>query len=82
MPKKKFFDTKFGGILKSVAKGAAKSVPVIGDVMDNIESQDAGQGNIDWNKLGNQAIRILVLLAILFGLLETEKAAQILELFF
>ena len=81
-PRKKLFDTKAGGVLKTVLKGAVKSVPVLGDVVENVQSQDGGEGKLDWNKLGNQVIRILILIAILLGLLETGKASETLQLFF
>jgi hypothetical protein len=42
-----------------IAKSLAAKVPVVGDVIENIESKDGGKGTIDLAKLTNQIIRLV-----------------------
>jgi hypothetical protein len=64
--KKKFKDTNFGKGLGGLIKGVAKSTPVLGDIVENLTSQDGGEGRIHFGKLAFQVIRIIVLLFMIY----------------
>ncbi len=62
--RKPFAQTFAGKALKVGLKTAGLSIPVLGDLADNINSNDGGPGRLDVGKLVTQGIR-LVLFAIL-----------------
>ena len=59
--KKKFKNTRAFRILAAAARVAAKKVPVVGELVENVESKDRGVGRLDPDKLVNQLIRLTLL---------------------
>ncbi|GEM_PF-3296439 len=57
--KKPFKETIVAQVGKSLLKGVTRSIPVVGDVVENITSEDGGKGNVDYRKLATQVIRII-----------------------
>lgn len=64
MKNKRFKDTRVGKLAGGLAKGITKSIPVVGDLVENITSQDGGEGVIDYQKMVSQVIRLVT-----FGIL-------------
>ena len=57
--KKRFKDTVVGKVAGGLLKGITKSIPIVGDVVENVTSADGGTGKVDFTKLATQIIRIV-----------------------
>lgn len=68
--KKPFKETIVGKIAKGLATGVTKSIPVVGDVVENITSEDGGKGRIDYKKLATQIIRIVTFAVLVWQFVE------------
>ncbi len=68
--KKPFKETGIGKVLGFVLKSGVKKVPIVGDIVENITSKDGGEGQVDYVKLVNQVIRLIVFLILVWQFLE------------
>lgn len=75
--KKKFKDTLIGKIL---LKKIPKHIPIVGDIISNIENKEP-QGTLDKKELPSQLIRTTLLIVIVYlvmkGVINWEEAEQI-----
>ena len=70
--KKEFRETLVAKVLKGLLTGIAKNTPIIGDVVENVVSKDGGPGKIDYRKLVNQLIRLIIFFILVYSFLRGE----------
>ncbi len=74
--KKKFNETTVGRVLGGVLRGAVRELPLVGGVIDNIQSPEGGTGRIKASELTGQIIAGgIVLISLLRGLEIIEQTA-------
>jgi hypothetical protein len=78
--KKPFKETGIGKVLGFVLKSGVKKIPVVGDLVENITSKDGGEGQVDYAKLVNQTIRLIVFLIMVYLFLKGSGEVTIDEL--
>ena len=71
--KKPFGQTKIGGILKSVLKGAVSEIPFVGGTIENVLSEEGGKGKLEKTKFAGQ---LIVGGIVVIALLEAFKVIQ------
>lgn len=76
-----FFQKKLlGSALKRIGKGIIKEIPIVGQIQDNIKSDDGGRGKFDWYKLIGSLIPIILLIAFLAGWISMDQIKELLKL--
>lgn len=48
---------------KKLAKGAGEFTPLIGEVLENLDSEANGKGKFSWRKFGIQLARLAIMFA-------------------
>ena len=51
--------------LKKIGQLLFRSVPLVGEIVENLRSKDAGTGKLDWEKIITLVIRLMVLVTAL-----------------
>jgi len=68
--------------LLRIIKGVVKEIPIVGQVQDNINSEDGGKDNFDWYKfIGSIALPALLLIALFAGWIDLETLKQLADIF-
>ena len=76
---------KLKSILKGIALGAVKAVPVVGNVAEEIkasveaDSEHSPKGKIDYARLFGYGIMATIIIAVIFGKLDVETAEKLIK---
>jgi hypothetical protein len=63
---------------KPLVKGILKSLPIVGEVVTNVDNENkAKKGQLDLEELGQAIIRLVILISIIIGALSIEDAESI-----
>ena len=67
-------------LAKPLVKGILKSIPVVGEVVTNVDAENGeAKGKIDPAELLQALIRLIILIYILMGALTPGEAEQIID---
>lgn len=53
-----------------------KNIPIVGDIIENIQSADGGEGKTDWKKLANFIIRMVILVVTTYLIFKGEASIE------
>ena len=56
--------------LKKIGQLLFRSVPLVGEIVENLRSKDAGTGKLDWEKIITLVIRLMLLVTALIMLIK------------
>lgn len=67
-------------LAKPLVKGVLKSLPIVGEVVSNVDAEnERPKGELDITELVQALIRLVILIAILKGVMTTEEAESTLD---
>ena len=66
---------------KRIGAGILKETPILGQIYDNIKSDDGGHGKFDWYKLIGSLVPITILLYYLSGKISMEVLEKLMKIF-
>ena len=70
------------GILKRIGTGILKDTPVLGQLAENIKSEDGGKDKLDrWKLLGSLIIPVIILIYFLQDKISIEVLEQLMGIF-
>lgn len=77
-----FFTKKaVASAIKRVVLGIVKETPIIGQIHDNIQSQDGGEGSFDWWKLIGSLLPLALLAYFVAGKISMEQLERLVKIF-
>ena len=56
--------------IKKIGQLLFRSVPLVGEIVENLRSKDAGTGKLDWEKIITLVIRLMLLVTALVLLIK------------
>ena len=78
----KFFTKKIiGDLLKRIGGGVIREIPIVGQIKENLASEEGGKGKLDIYKLIGSCVPIILLIAFLLGKINIEILEKLLKLF-
>ena len=61
-------------------RGIIKSIPILGEVVTNVDNENAAEsGSVDWAEVVQAIVRLIIVIAILKGVLSSDAAESIID---
>ena len=61
-------------------RGILKSIPILGEVVTNVDNENASKkGSVDWAEVVQAIVRLIIVIAILKGVLSSDAAESIID---
>ena len=62
-------------------RGIIKSIPILGEMVTNVDNENAAEsGSVDWAEVVQAIIRLIIVIAILKGVLSSDAAESIIDI--
>ena len=62
-------------------RGIIKSIPILGEVVTNVDNENASKkGSVDWAEVVQAIVRLIIVIAILKGVLSSDAAESIIDI--
>ena len=62
-------------------RGILKSIPILGEVVTNVDNENASKkGSVDWAEVVQAIVRLIIVIAILKGVLSSDAAESIIDI--
>ena len=61
-------------------RGIIKSIPILGEMVTNVDNENASKkGSVDWAEVVQAIVRLIIVIAILKGVLSSDAAESIID---
>ena len=62
-------------------RGILKSIPILGEMVTNVDNENASKkGSVDWAEVVQAIVRLIIVIAILKGVLSSDAAESIIDI--